>query len=42
MGIPPWVLEGYPLDRPPVEWVARCLEFARMEQSVTVKRPEAR
>ena len=35
MGIPPWVLEGHALDKPPVEWVARCLEFHRMEQSVT-------
>lgn len=35
MGVPPWVLEGHPLDKPPVEWVVRCLEFNRMEQSVT-------
>lgn len=38
MGIPPWVLEGYPLDQPPVEWIARVLEFHDLEQSVTVKR----
>lgn len=34
MGVPPWVLEGYPADQPPVEWVVRALEFNRMEQSV--------
>jgi len=38
IGVPPWVLEGYPLDRPPVEWVIRCLDFAAMEASVKVIR----
>lgn len=38
MGIPPWVLEGCPADRPPVEWVVRSFEFTRLEQSVTVTR----
>jgi hypothetical protein len=38
VGIPPWVLEGYPLDAPPVEWVIRVLEFARLERGVTVSR----
>ena len=38
MSVPPWVLEGHPLDQPPVEWVVRCLEFARMESSVTTKK----
>ena len=38
MGVPPWVFEGHPIDAPPTEWVIRCLEFARMENSVTVKR----
>jgi len=38
LGVPPWVFEGYPLDRPPVEWVIRCMEFAAMETSVQVKR----
>lgn len=34
MGVPAWVFEGYPIDAPPPEWVIRCLEFSRMEQSV--------
>lgn len=38
MGIPPWVLEGYPIDQPPVEWVERVLEFSRLENSVRVSR----
>jgi hypothetical protein len=38
MGVPPWLFEGYPADEPPVEWVIRSLEFARMESSVKVKR----
>lgn len=38
MGIPPWVLEGFPAHEPPVEWVIRVLEFARLEASVTTKR----
>lgn len=38
MGVPAWVLEGHPFDRPPVEWVIRSLEFARMEQAVRVSR----
>lgn len=36
MGIPPWVLEGHPIDSPPVEWIIRCLEYARLESSVKV------
>ena len=36
LGIPPWVLEGYPADEPPVDWIIRVLEYARMEASVTV------
>lgn len=38
MGVPAWVFEGYPADQPPLEWVIRSLEFARMEASVKVKR----
>lgn len=38
MGVPAWVLEGHPADKPPIEWVIRSLEFARMEQAVTVSR----
>lgn len=38
LGVPPWVLEGYRLDRPPVDWVIRCLEYAALEASVQVKR----
>jgi hypothetical protein len=38
MGVPAWVFEGHPIDRPPVEWVIRSTEFARMEASVTRKR----
>jgi hypothetical protein len=34
MGVPAWVFEGYPVDQPPVEWVIRSMEFARMEASV--------
>jgi hypothetical protein len=33
MGVPAWVFEGHPIDSPPVEWVIRSLEFARMEAS---------
>jgi hypothetical protein len=35
-GVPAWVLEGYETDRPPVEWVIRVLEYARLEASVSV------
>lgn len=38
MGVPAWVLEGYPLDEPPLEWVIRSVEFSRAERSVTVTR----
>lgn len=38
LGVPPWVLEGYPPGKPPVEWVIRVMEFARMENSVQVTR----
>lgn len=38
MGVPAWVLEGHPADKPPIEWVIRSLEFTRMEQAVTVTR----
>ena len=38
MGVPAWVLEGHPADRPPVAWVIRSLEFSRMEASVSVTR----
>lgn len=37
MGVPAWVFEGHPADQPPVEWVIRSLEFARMEASVSKK-----
>lgn len=38
IGIPPWVLEGFPIDQPPAEWVERVLEFSRLERGVTVTR----
>lgn len=38
MGVPAWTFEGYPIDQPPVEWVIRSMEFARMEASVSVKK----
>jgi hypothetical protein len=38
VGIPPWVLEGYPIDQPPVEWIARLLEFSHLERGVNVTR----
>lgn len=37
-GVPPWVLEGYPADSPPLAWVVRIVEFARLEGQVTVHR----
>jgi hypothetical protein len=33
MGVPVWVLEGYPTDQPPIESLIRTLEFNRIEQS---------
>lgn len=36
--VPPWVLDGYAIDDPPVEWVARLWEFHQLEQSVKVGR----
>lgn len=35
-GVQPWVFEGYPPDQPPLVWLVRVLEFARMEGSVKV------
>jgi hypothetical protein len=37
MGVPAWAFEGYPIDQPPVEWVIRSTEYARMEASVVRK-----
>lgn len=38
MSIPPWVLAGRPTDAPGADWLYLCLEFARMESSVRVRR----
>ena len=38
MGVPAWVFEGYPIDQPPIEWIIRSLEYARMDNSVKVTR----
>lgn len=33
--VPVWVLEGYPIDQPPLLWIVRILEYARLEASAT-------
>jgi hypothetical protein len=38
MGVPAWVFEGYPADQPPLAWIIRCTEFARMEASVSKRK----
>lgn len=38
MNVPPWVMEGYAADRPPLLWLVRVVEFNRMENSVRVRR----
>jgi hypothetical protein len=35
-GVPVWVLEGYPVHEPPLEWIIRILEYDRIEASVSV------
>ena len=39
VGVAPWVLEGFPADEPPVEWVIRLVEFNQLEMKASnVKR----
>lgn len=38
VGVPPWVLEGFAHDRPPIDWLFRLTEFARLEAQAVPRR----